>query len=94
MPELFSDTVNQMSLDYIQQTISEHLFDEWNSSNCDEGMEYSVMEIAKILIKKGYKVSGCDTNINQKSIFDFLLTGQMSLNDLFLISKHLMLCVF
>ena len=57
MPDLFSDNVNQMVLDYIQQEISEHLFDEWNNSNCDEGMEYAeyrFFEFADDATKQAY----------------------------------------
>lgn len=49
MAEMFGDTVNQMVLDYIQVEIQEHLFDEWQNSNADEGdayMEYKFFSFA------------------------------------------------
>lgn len=39
--EMFSDNINQMVLDGIQSDISDELFEQWNNTNIDEGMEYA-----------------------------------------------------
>ena len=41
MSEQFTDTVGLHILGAIQQEISEHLFDQWNSRNLDEGSDYA-----------------------------------------------------
>lgn len=57
MADLFSDNVNQMVLDAIETDIKDELFDQWNSSNCDEGLEYAewrFFEFADEDIKQQY----------------------------------------
>jgi hypothetical protein len=36
----FLDTVNQMSLDAIDEDIKDHLLDQWINTHADEGPEY------------------------------------------------------
>jgi hypothetical protein len=55
--EMFTDTVNEMLLGAIQQDIAEHLFEQWDQSNLDEGVEYAefkFMEFAPDNLKKDY----------------------------------------
>ena len=46
------DNENQMVIDAVCQEIGEHLFNEWNESNLDEGILYADWQIA----------SRCDSN--------------------------------
>ena len=54
---LFSDWVGEHILGAIQTDIEEHLFEQWNNSNLDEGnlyAEYRFFEFASPEIKKQY----------------------------------------
>ena len=54
---LFSDWVGEHILDSITQDIQEHLFDEWNNSNLNEGnlyAEYRFFEHASPEVKDQY----------------------------------------
>ena len=42
----FMDNENQMIIDAVCQEIGEHLFNEWNESNLDEGILYADYQIA------------------------------------------------
>jgi hypothetical protein len=42
----FLDDENQMVVDAVITEISEHLFEQWNSSNLDEGTFYADYQIA------------------------------------------------
>ena len=42
----FMDNENQMVIDAVCQEIGEHLFNEWNESNLDEGILYADYQIA------------------------------------------------
>lgn len=42
----FLDDENQMVIDAVITEISEHLFEQWNSSNLDEGTFYADYQIA------------------------------------------------
>lgn len=53
----FLDTVNQMSLDAIDEDIKDHLLDQWIDSIADEGpeyVEYKVMGFAGPILQKQY----------------------------------------
>ena len=53
----FLDTVNQMSLDAIDEDIKYHLFDQWISAHADEGpkyVEHQVMMFAGPELQKQY----------------------------------------
>ena len=54
---LFSDWVGEHILDSITQDIQEHLFDQWNDSNLNEGnlyAEYRFFEHASPEVKDQY----------------------------------------
>ncbi len=54
---LFSDWVGEHIIDAITQEISEHLFDEWNNSNLNEGSlyaDYRFFEFASPEVKQKY----------------------------------------
>ena len=44
----FMDNENEMVIDAVCQEIAEHLFEEWNSSNLDEGILYADWRIAQM----------------------------------------------
>jgi hypothetical protein len=44
--ESFLENENQMLVDSIIEEISEHLFEQWNAGNCDEGLLYADWRIA------------------------------------------------
>ena len=47
MPDVsFMDNENQMVIDAVCQEIGDHLFNEWNESNLDEGILYADYQIA------------------------------------------------
>jgi hypothetical protein len=46
MEESFLENENQMLVDSIIDEISEHLFEQWNAGNCDEGLLYADWRIA------------------------------------------------
>ena len=55
--EMFTDTVNDMILGAMQQEIAEHLFEQWDQSNLNEGNDYAefkFMEFASDELKRDY----------------------------------------
>ncbi len=55
--EMFTDTLGEHIMGAIQVDIEEHLFEQWNSSNLDEGEEYAewrFMEFAPDSVKQSY----------------------------------------
>ena len=57
LSESFTDTVGLHILGAIQQEISEHLFDQWNDKNLDEGSDYAewqFMQFADDGLKQQY----------------------------------------
>ncbi len=54
---MFTDDMNQMLVDSIENDIKEQLFDDWNNSNLDEGEEYAefkFMEFAPDNVRQSY----------------------------------------
>lgn len=55
--EMFTDTIGEHITGAMEQEIAEDLFDQWNSSNLDEGNEYAeyrFMEFASPELKQQY----------------------------------------
>ena len=55
--EAFTDTVGEHILGAIQVDIEQHLFEQWNSKNLDEGSdyaEYMFMQFAPDSLKQSY----------------------------------------
>ena len=55
--EAFTDTVGEHILGAIQVDIEQHLFEQWNSKNLDEGSdyaEYMFMQFAPDNLKQSY----------------------------------------
>ena len=55
--DLFSDRVGDHILGAIQVDIEEHLFEQWNNSNLDEGVEYAefrFIQFAPDSVKQSY----------------------------------------
>jgi hypothetical protein len=55
--KMFTDDMNQMLVDSIENDIKEQLFDDWNNSNLDEGEEYAefkFMEFAPDNVRQSY----------------------------------------
>ena len=55
--EPFTDTVGEHILGAIQVDIEEHLFEQWNDKNLDEGSEYAewqFMSFAPANLKQSY----------------------------------------
>lgn len=57
MDKMFTEDMNQMLIDSIENDIKEQLFDDWNNSNLDEGEEYAefkFMEFAPDNVRQSY----------------------------------------
>jgi hypothetical protein len=57
MSEAFTDTVGEHILGAIQVDIEQHLFEQWNNANLDEGTdfaEYKFMQFAPDNLKQSY----------------------------------------
>lgn len=57
MSEMFTDNLGEHILGAIQVDIEEHLFEQWNNSNLDEGVEYAenkFISFAGPVIKQSY----------------------------------------
>ena len=57
MDKLFTEDMNQMLVDSIENDIKEQLFEDWNNSNLDEGEEYAefkFMEFAPDNVRQSY----------------------------------------
>ncbi len=55
--EAFTDTLGEHILGAIQVDIEEHLFEQWNQSNLDEGIEYAefrFIQFAPDSVKQSY----------------------------------------
>jgi len=55
--EAFTDTLGEHILGAIQVDIEEHLFEQWNQSNLDEGTEYAefrFIQFAPDSVKQSY----------------------------------------
>ena len=55
--EAFTDTLGEHILGAIQVDIEEHLFEQWNQSNLDEGTEYAefrFIQFAPDNVKQSY----------------------------------------
>ncbi len=55
--EAFTDTLGEHLLGAIQVDIEEHLFEQWNNSNLDEGTEYAefrFIQFAPDSVKQSY----------------------------------------
>ena len=55
--EAFTDTVGEHILGAIQVDIEQHLFEQWNSRNLDEGSDYAewqFMQYASMELKQQY----------------------------------------
>ena len=55
--EPFTDTVGEHLLGAIQVDIEQHLFEQWNDKNLDEGSEYAewqFMSFAPLNLKQSY----------------------------------------
>ena len=54
---MFTEDMNQMLVDSIENDIKEQLFDDWNNNNLDEGEEYAefkFMEFAPDNVRQSY----------------------------------------
>lgn len=57
MSEMFTDNMNDMLSGAIQYDIEQHLFEQWNNANLDEGHEYAefkFMQFAPANVKQSY----------------------------------------
>lgn len=57
MSKMFTEDMNQMLVDSIENDIKEQLFDDWNNNNLDEGEEYAefkFMEFAPDNVRQSY----------------------------------------
>jgi hypothetical protein len=55
--EMFTDSLGEHIMGAIQVDIEEHLFEQWNNTNLDEGVEYAEHEFISFAgpeIKKSY----------------------------------------
>lgn len=55
--EAFTDTLGEHIMGAIQVDIEEHLFEQWNNNNLDEGVEYAefkFMEFAPDSVRQSY----------------------------------------
>jgi hypothetical protein len=55
--EAFTDTLGEHIMGAIQVDIEEHLFEQWNNNNLDEGTEYAefkFMEFAPDSVRQSY----------------------------------------
>lgn len=57
MSKMFTDDMNEMLVAAIQNDIEEHLYQQWNDKNLDEGVEYAefeFMQFAPDNVKQSY----------------------------------------
>lgn len=57
MDKMFTDDMNEMLVASIQNDIEEHLYQQWNDKNLDEGVEYAefeFMQFAPDNVKQSY----------------------------------------
>jgi hypothetical protein len=57
MDKMFTDDMNEMLLNAITNDIEEHLYQQWNDKNLDEGVEYAefeFMQFAPDNVKQSY----------------------------------------
>lgn len=57
MEKMFTDDMNEMLIAAIQNDIEEHLYQQWNDKNLDEGVEYAefeFMQFAPDNVKQSY----------------------------------------
>ena len=55
--EMFTDSLGEHIMGAIQVDIEEHLFEQWNNSNLDEGVEYAewlFLQFAPDSVKQSY----------------------------------------
>ena len=44
----FTDSLNQMVADALYEEVSNHLFDDWNDANLNEGLLYADFKLAEM----------------------------------------------
>lgn len=57
MSKMFTDDMNEMLIAAIQNDIEQHLYEQWNDKNLDEGVEYAefeFMQFAPDNVKQSY----------------------------------------
>lgn len=57
MGKMFTDDMNEMLIAAIQNDIEQHLYEQWNDKNLDEGVEYAefeFMQFAPDNVKQSY----------------------------------------
>lgn len=55
--EMFTDSIGEHIMGAIQVDIEEHLFEQWNNTNLDEGVEYAewqFLQFAPDSVKQSY----------------------------------------